>query len=115
MSLTYTWKVTGLKIKQEAGFNNAVVQTYWAKIGTDEDGNEGKFNGATPFTVDPDQPTFIPFDQLTEADVLGWVQGVVVGDYELHVNEQIAKDLESKLNPDTEISKIDELPWSNNE
>ena len=44
MSLTYTWKVTGIKTRDEVNeqgetLQNAVVQTYWQKIGTDADGN----------------------------------------------------------------------------
>ena len=51
MAITYTWKVTSLKTKNEGSNQNAVVQTYWQKIGTDENGNEAVFSGATPFTT----------------------------------------------------------------
>lgn len=112
MSLTYTWNVTGLKVKNEENFPNTVFQTYWRKTGTDENGVSGKFDGATPFTLDATQESFIPFDQLTEEVVLGWIQSVVVGDYEQHVNEQIQKDYESKINPVNEIDKTSELPWA---
>ena len=54
MAITYTWEVTSLKVKDVSDTKaNAVVQTYWKKIGTDENGNTGTFSGATPFTVDP--------------------------------------------------------------
>jgi len=110
MTITYTWKVTGLKTKNIDSYDNVVVQTYWQKIGTDENGNEGRFSGATPFTLDPtdDSGPFIPFEELTEADVIDWIKTVVVGEYEEHVNEQIAKDLESKINPELDT----DLPWS---
>ena len=50
------------------------------KIGTDENDNEGTFSGATPFTSTtmPAGDTFIPYNQLTEEIVLGWIKDAVV-------------------------------------
>jgi hypothetical protein len=112
MTMTYTWKVTGIKIKDEVNADGvtlpkAVCQTYWSKTGVDENGNEGVFAGATPFTaesVPADQ--FVAFDQLTEDVVLGWIKAVVVGHYEKHVNEMIAKQIADKAV--TEQS----MPWA---
>lgn len=100
MSLTYTWKITGLKKTSDG----TVVQTYWQKIGTDENGNTGKFAGATPFKRDP-LADFVPFEELTEETVIGWIKDVVVGQYETHVNEQIEKELNASLVKDAR------MPW----
>lgn len=100
--MEYTWEVTGLKTTNDGG----VVQTYWKKTGTDADGNTGTFAGATPFEVNPDAADFIPFDQLTEADVLGWIQAVVVGSYEEHVNGMIQKQISAKMITDAA------MPWA---
>jgi len=111
MAITYTWKITGLKTKDVSDDKPAaVVQTYWQKIGTDENGNEGTFSGATPFTVDPSDESgpFIPFADLTEEDVLNWIKTVVVGSYEEHVNGKIQEQINEKINPVTEQS----LPWA---
>lgn len=110
MAITYTWEVTGLKTTNVGIKENAVVQTYWKKIGTDANGNEGSFSGATPFTVDPTDESgpFIPFDQLTEQDVIDWIKTIVVGSYEQHVNEQIQKQIDNKANPVVEQP----LPWN---
>jgi hypothetical protein len=111
MAITYTWKITGLKTKDVSEDKPAaVVQTYWQKIGTDENGNEGTFSGATPFTVDPSDESgpFIPFEELTEEDVLDWIKTVVVGGYAEHVNGQIAKQIEDKISPVVE----NRLPWA---
>ena len=89
---------------------NAVVQTNWQKIGTDENGNQGIFSGATPFTQDPTDESgpFIAFEELTEEDVINWIKTVVVGQYEQHVNEQIQRQISEKLNPTSEPP----LPWA---
>ena len=110
MSLTYTWKIKTLKKTSGTGLSDVIVGTQWQVTAVDEDGNEGKFDGATPFnlsTVNPDN--FIAYEDLTEEIVLGWIKSVVVGGYWSHVNEQIEKQIELKKNPVVEVS---ELPWS---
>ena len=94
MAITYTWTVTGIKTTTEGSYQNSVIQTYWKKIGTDENGNTGEFAGATPFTAaNVAAEAFVPFNELTEEIVLGWIKAVVIGDYEQHVNAQILKSI----------------------
>jgi hypothetical protein len=105
--MIYTWKVTGMKGMDLPDEPNAIIQTYWTKTGVDEQGNEGMFSGATPFppsSIDPEN--FIPYDQLTEQIVLGWIQAVVVGSYAEHVDAQIQKQIDSKK------IKEEPLPWA---
>lgn len=105
--MIYTWKVTGMKGVDLPNEPNTIIQTYWTKTGTDEDGNEGTFSGATPFNpADIDPANFVPYDQLTEEIVLGWIQSVVVGSYEEHVDAQIQKQIDSKK------IKDEALPWA---
>lgn len=110
MTIKYTWKITGLKTADVGDRKASVVQTYWEKIGTDENGNEGKFSGATPFTVDPTDSSgpFIPFEKLTEEDVISWVKSIVVGDYEERVNSEIQKKINEVANPVVDPG----LPWA---
>jgi hypothetical protein len=112
MTMTYTWKVTSMKVRDEVNANGdtlpqAVCQTYWEKKGVDASGNEGTFSGATPFSAaNVPAGQFVPFDQLTEAVVLDWIKAVVVGDYEAHVNGRIAKQIADKAI--TEAT----MPWA---
>ena len=109
---TYEYKITGLKVKDEGANANAVVQTYWTLTGTDVENNSGTFNGATPFTSTtmPEGDVFVPFDELTEADVIGWISDVVTGNpgYQKHIDSQIQKQIDQKINPIIEAS----LPWA---
>ena len=103
--MIYTWKVTGMKGIDLPSEPNTIIQTYWTKTGIDEHGNEGVFSGATPFNpADIDPNNFVPYDQLTEEIVLGWIQAVVVGSYEEHVNAQIQID--------SKKVKEEPLPWA---
>lgn len=110
MAITYTWEVTGIRTTTLNNTPNVVVQTYWRKIGEDENGLRGTFNGATPFSSDsmPAGTTFIPFEQLTEADVLSWIKAIVVDSYEEHVNGQILKQINDAKNPIVDAP----LPWA---
>lgn len=114
MAVTYTWEVTSLKTKNETlgdgvVLPNAICQTYWKKIGTDELGNEGSFSGATPFSADNlTEENFLQFDVLTEEIVLGWIQAIVVDGYEEHVNGQIQKQIDEQVTPITETA----MPWA---
>jgi hypothetical protein len=112
MALTYVYAVTSLKKTTDGSIENVVVQTNWTCTGTDEDGYSGVFNGATPFplsSVDPDN--FIPYEELTEADIIGWIEAVVVGSYKEHIDAQIMKQIALIKDPVVEVPS-NELPWS---
>jgi hypothetical protein len=117
MALTYTWKITSLKKKDEvnsegATLTGAIVQTYWEVEGTDESGNKGTFSGATPFTAqNVPAGSFVAFEELTEENVIGWVQNVVDNDptYKSHIDERIQKQIDVEV--ETEVTEAD-LPWS---
>lgn len=108
--MNYTWKLKSLKRKDSSDLKNIIVQTYWKKIGINSNGTEGVFEGATPFdlkTVNPNN--FVPYEELTEEMVLSWIKSQVVGQYEQHVNEQIAKQIEEKERPVVEVTGG--FPW----
>ena len=103
MALTYTWKVTGLKKKDQVNsegvtLSGAVVQTYWECNATDERGNTGQFAGATPFTAENvPAGSFTAFESLTEETVIGWIKNVVDNDltYKAHIEERILKQIDA--------------------
>lgn len=108
--MNYTWELTGLKRKNTDTIQNIIVQTYWKKIGTDENGNVGEFSGATPFDLSTvNSNNFTSYEDLTEEMVLGWIQSVVVESYEEHVNGLILKQIDEQISPTVEVR--DEFPW----
>jgi hypothetical protein len=112
MTIEYIWKIKGIKVKDVNELKNVVVQTYWEKIGTDENDNTGTFSGATPFTLDESNTeNFVQYENLTEEIVLGWIQSVVVDSYEEHVNNQIQKQINEKVNAVIEA----DMPWAVNQ
>lgn len=116
MAFTYTWAIKSLKKQDDPSLdlNDIIVQTYWTCIGEDEDGNSGTFHGATPFEPDQIDPNnFTSYEDLTEAQVLGWIQDVVNGNpgYKTHIDEQIQKQIDAVVNPKIEVTG-DQLPWA---
>jgi hypothetical protein len=119
MDFTYTWKVTGLKVRDQVNADgetlpSAVVQTYWECTGANADGVDGTFSGATPFTAENvPAGSFKAFADLAEADVLAWIQNRVNGDrtYKLHIDQQIQKQIEDKAGVVSEIN-AGSFPWS---
>ena len=114
--MIYTWKIKSLKKQDDPSteLNDIIVQTYWECTGTDEDGHSGTFNGATPFQPDQIDPNnFTAYENLTEAQVLGWIQDVVNGNpgYKTHIDEQIQKQIDEVVKPKVEVTG-EGLPWA---
>lgn len=114
MAINYTWKVVGLKKKTVDSFDNTIVNVQWEKHGTDDtDGVSGFFPGATPLDITSlSSGSFTSYENLTESQVLGWIQDIVTNDYiyELHINEYIEKMIE-ETRSNEETVKTSQLPW----
>lgn len=67
-----TWSITQLQVyPQSEGEADVVCAAAWNVSGTDGTYN-GSLNGSMAFKLDPEAP-FIPYDQLTQEQVLEWV------------------------------------------
>lgn len=115
MSLTMSYKVTGLKVRDQVNsdgdsLTDAVVQTYWEATGVDANGNEGKFPGATPFTAEQvPAGEFTAFADLTEEIVLGWITDYIdsMPGYMDSIQERIIKGIEDT----TKVVQEKAMPW----
>lgn len=114
--MNYTWKLKSLKRKDSSNLKNIIVQTYWQKIGTNENGVEGIFEGATPFDLNTiNQDNFVPYEELTEEMILSWIKSQVTNNlgYEEHINGRIKKQIDEKENPVIEVTGG--FPWQEEE
>jgi hypothetical protein len=111
MALTYTWKLKSLKKTDADGLSGVIVGTQWELTGTDEDGIAGTFHGATPFKLaEVDTENFTPYEELTQAQILSWIDGIVVGSYKEHIDGQIQKQIDAQKNPVVEVND-GTFPW----
>ena len=104
MAITYTWKMKEIRVMDETNsegkvLKDAVVRTMWRKIGTDDDGVEGDFMGATPLTAaNVPEGDFKALNTLTEEQVLEWIKAIVEADdtYVAHINGMIEQHIAEK-------------------
>jgi hypothetical protein len=108
MAITNTWAVVQMDAYPEYEGNADVVFTvHWTLNGTDGEHTAGVY-GSAGLTLDP-EATYVPYADLTEAQVIGWVQAALgeeqVASYEANVAQQIA----NQINPPVVTPP---LPWS---
>lgn len=117
MAWTYVYEVDRMKVKDEVNndgvtLQNAVCQTFWTVTGTNSNGDTATFAGATPFSAaEVGEDDFTDLADLTEAEVIGWIRGVVEGDngYLDHINEVLQKQVD--VEAEEEVA-TDALPWA---
>jgi len=98
-----TWKIANLERNTADG---GVVVAHWTCSDVDGD-YSGSVYGSMGFTYDASAAGFIPYDNLTEADVIGWVQAEM-GDEQVAAHEaNVAAQIEAQKNP-TQASGV---PW----
>lgn len=111
MAITYTWKLTGLKKVSTDTAQDVVIGTRWELTGTDEEGNSGTFIGATPFKLENVEfHNFVPYPELDQDTVIGWIQAEVVGGYKDHVDARILEQINKIKMQETEVA-LNDLPW----
>lgn len=119
MSYTYEYKINSVKLKDETNhegttLNRAVYQTYWTITGTNSSGQSGSWSGATPLSAaNVPASSFVPFEDLTEDKVVGWIRNIVENDagYLAHINERIEDEIERQFGGIEEVEN-NALPWA---
>jgi hypothetical protein len=112
MAVTNTWGVVQMDCYPEHdGETDVVFVVHWNLTGTETVGETtytGYVYGSVGVTLDAEAP-FTPYADLTEAQVIGWVQDALgaeqVAAYEANVAQQIA----NQINPPVVTPP---LPWS---
>jgi hypothetical protein len=101
-----TWSISTLEHNTADG---GVTVCHWSVSATDGDYSAGAY-GTAGFTPDPASPDFIPYDDLTEADVLEWIWAQESFNKD-EIEENLAKQIETQKNPPT----LSGLPWGSSE
>ena len=98
---TYNWTIAQLERQTDTG---GVVTAHWRVTAQDGDYTASAY-GSAGFTPDPTAPGFIAYDELTEADVLGWVWG---SEDKAETEANLAAQIDAEKNPTTAVGK----PWA---
>ena len=109
MSNTYNWTINALDcIPQVGDLKDYCVVSHWTCTGTD-----GTFSGqvysTVSFAVNPDKPDYVPYADLTEAEVIQWTQDALGAEQVAAVYTSIDTQIENQVNPPLVTPP---LPWS---
>jgi len=108
MAITYTWSITSLETQTVGENVDTVIGVCWEKRGEDEEGRIGMYASKSGLpTGTATDSTFIAFADLTEADVINWVQTNMTESYSAKVNSGIQEQIDMQTNP----INMPTLPW----
>ena len=115
MAINTTWSVNDMTHKDSDG---GVFLVYWSCVAA-SDGDPvytATEGGKLRLTYDASAPDFIPYADLTEADVLGWVyDSLIEGDETAtQAKERVEADRTAKVQGqiDRAASDSNGLPWA---
>ena len=105
---TITWQIEQMSCyPQELGETDVVFSAAWRVNGTDGTYNATVYGSQTLNPYTPKSP-FTPYADLTQAQVVGWVQDMMGSEQVAAINANIEQQIESQVNP-TVITP--QLPW----
>lgn len=108
MTITNTWTIVQMDAYPEAdGETDVVFNVHWTLTGTDGT-YSGSVYGAQSVSLDPAAP-FTPYADLTEAQVIGWVQGAMGAEQVAAYEDNVAQQIADQINPPVVTPP---LPWS---
>lgn len=102
MSTAYSWKIANLERETADGFVYSVHYTVNADNGVYTAGAYGSLGLERPDNL-------IPFDQLTEDVVVGWVKEKFGAEKVAEIEAALQAQIDEKTNP----TKAAGVPWSN--
>jgi len=102
---TFTTRITAMYTLQQPD-PNYVVNALWEVTGVDG-ANTASIGGNTQFNSADQEGAFIPYDQLTQAQVIGWIPESAITSAQQCVQGQ----LDSLANPPVSPANT-ALPWS---
>ena len=100
MAATMNWTISTLERELSDG---GVIVAHWRCTASDGDFSASSY-GTAGFSQDPEADDFTPYEDLTEAQVLGWVWESVDKDA---TEAALAQKIEADKNPTTAAG----VPW----
>ena len=109
--ITYTTTINSMYTlnSPEQGF---VVNVLFKVVGTDDSTppNTASIDGNINFTPEQNQPDYVPYDQLTQAEVLQWINTAT--DNQINYYANIDGQIQSMITPPVSPAS-QPLPWTN--
>jgi hypothetical protein len=106
---TYNWNVTALYTETIAGEQNYVVIANYEVVGVDGT-HSASLSNIARFSTASVSP-FIPYEDLTEVVVIGWIQAELGVDGVSNLEACIQGQIDSQINPPV-VPQNTPLPWA---
>lgn len=97
------WTIVNLERELPSGI---VITVHWTATLTDKEHTVGTY-GSSKFSRKEGDSNFIPFEELTEEVVIGWVTDQMGREQVTALENSLADQIETKHNP----TKAKGLPW----
>jgi len=108
MATTYNWTISAMDcVPQEDGHTDVVVTAHWTVSATDGTYNASVY-GTQSFTFDSTK-SFTPYADLTQEQVVGWVQEGMGIDAVTALQENLDTQIANQINPPIVTPP---LPWA---
>jgi hypothetical protein len=106
---TITWQIEQMSCyPQELGETDVVFSAAWRVNGTDGTYNATVYGSQSLSPYDGKTP-FTPYADLTQAEVIGWVQNAMGAEQVAAINANIEQQIENQVNPPIVTPP---LPWA---
>jgi hypothetical protein len=111
MPITYTWTATALiGYPTFDGETDVVTRASYTVLGDDGEGHTADYSNWQETPLDPSVP-FIPYADLTNDIVIGWVKSALGPDRVAAIEESIAIVIQRQVTPPPEPQSFP-LPWN---
>ena len=100
MAVTYTWSVANTEFDLPS---KGITIIHWRCTGVDGDYTASSY-GTTSHTYDADAADFVAYDDVTEAQAIGWAQAALD---QSAIEQAIADKIGAEQNPTTGAG----VPW----
>lgn len=106
--MNITWKIDSLETKPTVGdFQDVVYTAHWRVYGT-EDVHTASVYGSMTLTFDPNTSNFVPYEQLTEEVIVGWVKDAMGSSQVQSIEDNLQSQIDNLKHPPV-VTKS--LPW----
>jgi hypothetical protein len=108
MATTYNWTISAMDcVPQEDGHTDVVVTAHWNVSATDGTYTASVY-GTQSFTYNP-ETSFTPYADLTQEQVVGWVQDAMGAESVASLEANLDTQIENQINPPIVTPP---LPWA---
>lgn len=103
------WKIENMELKPSVdSLNDVVCTAHWRVYGREEDLVTSVY-GSVSFNTNIEPENFLPYEELTEQQVVGWVKDYMGTEHVEALETALASQIENLKNPPV-VTKP--LPWS---